>query len=85
MQVITDTLLKEQDRRQLNEALINVSGVTSARSEENVFIPPTVRGFPAEVYLDGLPIFSGNQQAYDLSSIVGVRRIEVVKGPTATL
>ncbi len=85
VQVITDTLLKEQDRRQLNEALINVSGVTPTRSEENVFIPPIVRGFPAEVYLDGLPIFAGNQQAYDPSSLVGVHRIEVLKGPTATL
>ena len=85
VQVLTDTLLKEQDRRQLNEALINVSGVTPTRSEENVFIPPIVRGFPAEVYLDGLPIFAGSQQAYDPSSLVGVRRIEVLKGPTATL
>ncbi|MCA0978838.1 TonB-dependent siderophore receptor [Qipengyuania flava] len=85
VQVLTDTLLKEQDRRQLNEALINVSGMTPTRSEENLFIPPIVRGFPGEVYLDGLPIFAGNQQAYDPSSLVGVRRIEVLKGPTATL
>lgn len=62
-----------------------MSGVTPTRSEENLFIPPVVRGFPAEVYLDGLPIFAGNQQAYDPSSLIGVERIEVLKGPSATL
>ncbi|AXE63968.1 ligand-gated channel [Hyphomonas sp. CACIAM 19H1] len=85
VQVLTGALLREQDRRQLNEALINVSGVTPTRSDENLFIPPIMRGFPAEVYLDGLPIFAGNQQAYDPSSLTGVERIEVLKGPTATL
>ena len=85
VQVITGTLLKEQDRRQLGEALVNVSGMTPTRSDENLFIPPMVRGFPAEVYLDGLPVFAGNQQAYDPSSIVGVARTEVLKGPSATL
>ncbi len=85
VQVLTGTLLREQDRRQLGDALINVSGVTPTRSDENLFIPPLVRGFPAEVYLDGLPIFGGNQQAYDPSSLTGVARIEVLKGPTATL
>ena len=85
VQVITSTLLREQDRRQLGDALINVSGVTPTRTDENLFIPPIVRGFPAEVYLDGLPIFAGNQQAYDPSSLTGVSRIEVLKGPTATL
>ncbi|WP_262404496.1 Plug domain-containing protein [Xanthomonas oryzae] len=51
MQVITSTLLQEQDRRTLGEALVNVSGITPTRSDENLFIPPIVRGFPAEVYL----------------------------------
>ncbi len=85
VQVITRSLLQEQDRRTLGEALVNVSGVTPTRSEENLFIPPMLRGFPAEVYLDGLPIFAGNQQAYDPSSLIGVDRIEVLKGPSATL
>lgn len=85
VQVITRSLLQDQDRRTLSEALVNVSGVTPMRSEENLFIPPILRGFPAEVYLDGLPIFAGNQQAYDPSSLIGVERIEVLKGPSATL
>lgn len=46
VQVITSALLQEQDRRTLGDALVNVSGVTSTRSEENLFIPPILRGFP---------------------------------------
>ncbi|MCL1553345.1 TonB-dependent siderophore receptor [Xanthomonas nasturtii] len=85
VQVITSTLLQEQDRRTLGEALVNVSGVTPTRSDENLFIPPIVRGFPAEVYLDGLPLFAGNQQAYDPTGVVGISSISVLKGPSATL
>lgn len=85
VQVLTRTLIQEQDRRTLGDALINVSGVTPTRSDEVLFIPPIVRGFPAEVYLDGLSVFAGNQQAYDPNSLVGIERIDVLKGPTATL
>lgn len=85
VQVLTSTLIQEQDRRTLADALVNVSGVTPTRSDEVLFIPPIIRGFPAETYLDGLPIFGGNQQAYDPNSLVGIARIDVVKGPTATL
>lgn len=85
VQVLNKTLIQEQDRRTLGDALVNVSGVTPTRSDEVLFIPPIVRGFPAEVYLDGLSIFAGNQQAYDPNSLVGIERIDVLKGPTATL
>lgn len=85
VQIITSSLIREQDRRTLGDALVNVSGVVPTRSEELLLIPPLVRGFPAEVYLDGLPIYGGNQQAFDPSSLVGVDRIEVLKGPSATL
>lgn len=85
VQVITSTLLQEQDRRTLGDALVNVSGVTPTRTDENLFIPPIVRGFPAEVYLDGLPIFAGNQQAFDPTGLVGIANIAVLKGPSSTL
>lgn len=85
VQVVTGSLLKEQDRRTLGDALVNVSGVTPTRSDETLFIPPILRGFPGEVYLDGLPIFAGNQQAFDPNSLVGVAAISVLKGPSATL
>ena len=85
VQVLTHKLIDEQDRRTLGEALVNVSCVTPTRSDEVLFIPPILRGFPAEVYLDGLPVFAGNQQAFDPEGLVGVERIEVLKGPSATL
>lgn len=85
VQVLTRSLIEEQDRRTLGEALVNVSGVVPTRSEEQLLIPPLVRGFPAEVYLDGLPIYAGNQQAFDPTSLVGVEQIDVLKGPSATL
>lgn len=85
VQVVTRALLDEQDRRTLADALVNVSGVVPTRSEEQLLIAPLVRGFPSEVYLDGLPIYAGNQQAFDPTSLVGVERIDVLKGPSATL
>lgn len=85
VQVITSTLLQEQDRRTLGDALVSVSGVTPTRSDENLFIPPIIRGFPAEVFLDGLLLFAGNQQAYDPTGMVGIESIQVLKGPSATL
>jgi iron complex outermembrane receptor protein len=85
VQIINHTLIEEQDVRTLADALVNVSGVVPTKSEEVLFIPPILRGFPAEVYVDGLPIFGGNQQAFDPASLVGAERIEVLKGPTSTL
>lgn len=85
VQVLTRSLIDEQDRHTLGEALVNVSGVTPTRTDEVLFIPPILRGFPAEVYVDGLALFAGNQQAYDPNGLVGIERIEVLKGPSATL
>ena len=84
VQVLTRTLIEEQDRRTLADALVNVSGVTPTRQEETLFTQPIVRGFPAEIYLDGLPAF-GTTAFIDPTSLVGVERIEVVKGPTSTI
>lgn len=84
VQVITRTLIEEQDRRTLADALVNVSGVTPTRPEETLFTQPIVRGFPAEIYLDGLPAF-GTTAFIDPTSLVGVERIEVLKGPTSTV
>ena len=85
VQVLSQTLLEEQDRRTLNDALVNVSGVTPTKPEEALFTEPIVRGFPAEVYLDGLPEYGATQTANDPTSLVGAERIEVVKGPTSTV
>ncbi len=85
VQVLTRTLIVEQDRRTLGEALVNVSGVVPTRSEEALFTAPIIRGFPAEIYLDGLSMYGATQAANDPTSLVGVERIDVVKGPTSTL
>ena len=83
--VVTRSVLTEQDARTLNDALVDVSGVTPAKPEEALFTQPVVRGFPAEVYLDGLPTFGLTETANDPTSLVGAERIEVVKGPTSTV
>ena len=85
VQVLTSTLIKEQDRRTLDDALVNVSGVIGSRPEEGLIAGPLVRGFLAEIYQDGLPMFGSTQAANDPTSLVGIRRIDVLKGPTATL
>ena len=85
VQVITGTLLQEQDRRTLGEALVNVSGVVPTKSEEILLTSPLVRGFPSEIYVDGLPLFGQTQAANDPASLIGVERIEVLKGPSSTL
>lgn len=84
VQVISQTLIKEQDARTLADALVNVSGVMPSQPEENLFVAPTVRGFPAEVYMDGLPMY-GMNAANSPASLVGVERIDVLKGPASTL
>jgi iron complex outermembrane receptor protein len=84
VQVIARTLIDEQDRHTLADALINVSGVTPTKKEEVLFTTPIVRGFPTEIYLDGLPTFS-TTASNDPTSLIGTERIEVLKGPTSTL
>ncbi|WAC60925.1 TonB-dependent siderophore receptor [Brevundimonas sp. SL130] len=85
VQVLTSSLLEEQGVRHLSDALVNVSGVTATQPQEVLLTPPLLRGFPGEVYVDGLPIFGGNQQAFDPAGLVGIERIEVLKGPSSAL
>ena len=85
VQVITRTQIEEQDARTLTDVLVNVSGVMATKQEEALITGPIVRGFPAEIYLDGLAVYAGPQAAGEPTSLVGVQRIDVVKGPTSTL
>ncbi len=84
VQVLNSSLIRDQDRRTLADALVNVSGVTPTKPEESAIAQPLVRGFPAEIFLDGLPAFGINALA-DPTSLTAVERIEVVKGPTGTV
>lgn len=85
IEVIDRTLLVEQDTHTLADALVNVSGVTPAKPQEIGFVSPLIHGFPAEIYEDGLPSFGATQSWNDPTSLVGVKRIDVLKGPSSAL
>jgi len=85
VEVLNHTLIRDQDRRSLADALVNVSGVVPTKSEEILFVSPLVRGFPAEIYTDGLAMFGNTTTANDPTSLVGVEQIEIVKGPNSTM
>ena len=78
VQVLTRTLIQEQDRRTLGDVLVKVLGVTPTRPEEALFTAPIARGFPADIYPDGLTMHGATQAGNDLVSLVGVDRIDVV-------
>jgi iron complex outermembrane receptor protein len=85
IEVINRSLIQDQDRRTLADTLINVSGVTPTKPEEILFTQPLVRGFPAEIYTDGLSMFGNTTTANDPTSLAGIQRVEVVKGPDSTM
>ncbi len=82
---VTHELLVEQDVHTLADALKNVAGVVPTKPEEILFVTPLVRGFPAEIYTDGLSMFGNTTTANDPTSLVGAERIDVVKGPNSTM
>ena len=84
IQVLTRTLLDEQQLFTLADAVRNISGVVTALPSEAVLANPIVRGFESEVFVDGL-IAYGDTAVVDPSSLSGVERIEVAKGPTSLL
>lgn len=84
VQILNSSLIRDQDRRSLADALVNVSGVVPTKPEESALAQPLIRGFGAEIFQDGLPAYSINAMA-DPTSLIGVERVEVVKGPTSTV
>ena len=85
VEAVTHALIADQDTHTLAEALVNVSGVTPAKPQEIGFVSPLIHGFPAEIYEDGLPSFGATQSWNDPTSLVGVSRIDVLKGPSSAL
>ncbi|MFJ4131107.1 TonB-dependent receptor plug domain-containing protein [Pseudomonas cyclaminis] len=65
--------------------MVNVSGVRATKPQEALFTQPIVRGFPAEIYMNGLSAFGGTAASIDPTSLIGTDRIEVLKGPTSAL
>jgi iron complex outermembrane receptor protein len=84
VQVLNRTLIDEQNLQSLSDALVNVSGVVPSDESESVLISPLIRGFRAEIYVDGMPSY-GDTAVIDSSSLSAVERIEVAKGPSSTL
>ena len=84
VQVINRTLIDEQNLQTLSDALVNVSGVVPSDESESVLISPLIRGFRAEIYVDGMPSY-GDTAVIDSSSLSAVERIEIAKGPSSTL
>ncbi|WP_414441885.1 TonB-dependent siderophore receptor [Burkholderia sp. 22PA0106] len=84
VQVLTRQRIEEQDARTLADALRNVSGVIPSEPAENTIVGNLVRGFPADIYVDGLPTI-GMNATNSPASLVGIDRIEVLKGPASTL
>lgn len=83
IQIIPDSLIKDQGNLTVAETLRNVSGVQPTNALQTPAYESTfIRGFPAEQWVDGLPSFynAGNRD-----SLVNAERIEVLKGPNAIL
>lgn len=83
IQIIPDTLIKDQGNLTVSEATRNVAGVQATNPVQTPAYESTIiRGFAGEQWLDGLTSFynAGNRD-----SLVNVERIEILKGPNAIL
>lgn len=82
--VINRAVIDEQQLQSLSDALKNVAGAVPIRENEMVLANPIIRGFDAEVFVDGLSAY-GATSVVDPASLVNVERVEVLKGPAGTL
>lgn len=81
--IISEQTLADQGVRRLGDALFNVAGV-SRNNTYGFFDGFNIRGFNASsgaTYLDGLLDDTG----YGTSEMIGLERVEVVKGPASGL
>ncbi|NLR73151.1 TonB-dependent receptor [Novosphingobium sp. ERN07] len=85
VQSLTRKLIEDQDLQTLSDALVNVSGVVPNGVEQSVLQPTLVRGFAVNYYIDGVPTYQLPASVGDPGTLVNVERIDVAKGPTATL
>ncbi len=82
--VINRAVIDEQQLQSLSDVLENVAGAVPIRENEMVLVNPILRGFDAEVFVDGLAAY-GATSVVDPASLVNVERVEVLKGPAGTL
>lgn len=82
--VINRAVIDEQQLQSLSDVLESVAGAVPIRENEMVLVNPILRGFDAEVFVDGLAAY-GATSVVDPASLVNVERVEVLKGPAGTL
>ncbi len=85
IQSLTRKLIEDQDLQNLTDALVNVSGVAPTSQAQAVLQPTLVRGFKVNYFIDGIPTYQLPEGAADPATLIFVERIEVAKGPSATL
>ena len=85
IQILTRTLIDEQDLQNISNALVNVSGVTPSSTMQIVLQAPLIRGFAVNYYYDGLPAYGLPAGITDPATLINAERIEVAKGPASTL
>jgi iron complex outermembrane receptor protein len=81
--VITRSLMTDQNNLTVTEALRNVSGVQGTNALQTPAYDSTyIRGFAAEQWIDGISTYynAGNRD-----SLINAERVEVLKGPNAIL
>lgn len=83
IQVVPRSVLETQGTRTIAEAVTNVSGVQATNALQTpAYDSARIRGFAAEQWLDGLPVY---YNVGDRDALANVERIEVLKGPAAIL
>ncbi|MEW6639493.1 MAG: TonB-dependent siderophore receptor [Pseudomonadota bacterium] len=85
IQVIPRSVIVDQSSLSVTEAIQNASnaqGPSYLGIGTTGMTPLTIRGFPAQQWLDGLNV---NYDSGDRDSFANVERIEVLKGPNAIL
>ncbi|MGE0700024.1 MAG: TonB-dependent siderophore receptor [Hyphomicrobiaceae bacterium] len=83
IQVVPKSLIEDQRPVSVDEALRNVSSVQATNALQTPAYESTlIRGFPAEQWLDGMPVY---YNAGWRDALAHIERIEVLKGPSAIL
>ncbi|ERN42434.1 TonB-dependent siderophore receptor [Rubidibacter lacunae KORDI 51-2] len=83
IQVVPRKVLEDQQVTRLDEALNNVSGVTSGGTFGNTSLDFNIRGFDAPTLRNGFREFGGFTGASP--TITNLERVEVLKGPASIL
>ncbi len=86
IQVVSRQVLAEQQANNLSDALKNVSGVQVSNTAGNRSETFNVRGFSTPSYaIDGVMLNSISGRPNSFIDMVGVERVEVLKGPASAL